>query len=106
MSNLNMEINDLCGYVFLRCKEEGETEVLSAPKDQSTLVWVNYDTSSGEKVYFKGRSIQEYHAREFNEEIVISRANGYTVKVLEVPLDYENNPNAKPKEYVLLSLGK
>lgn len=99
-----MAVNDLCGYIHLRNKS-GKVEVLTT--HGGSLVWIDYSTmSSNESIYFKGKGMQDRHAREITDEIVISRANGYMVKVLEIPLDYETNLESKPKEYILTSLGK
>jgi hypothetical protein len=101
-------IDDNFGYIFLRKKDDKDVEILSVtPTDHAKFVWIDYATSSGAKVYMLGRSMKEIHVRELTDEIVISRANGYTVTVIESPLDFETNPTGpQPKEYVLSSLGK
>lgn len=100
-----IEINSKFGYVFLRIKEDTETEVLSI-KDSNTLSWIPYSLCDSNKVYFKGDGFTFAHAREITEEIVISRANNYKVKVIKAPSDIETNPDAKLFEYDLPSLGK
>lgn len=104
---MEIKINDMSRYIFLRCKKEGKPEVLAKVVGEPMLVWIDYEECDECGIFITGRSMREHHAREMTDEIVISRANGYRVKIIEAPLDYETNPNAaEPKTYILESLGR
>lgn len=109
MSNKKLQISDLHRYVFTRHKDGTDVDkfdILTC--HNNTLQWVDYVSKRDDTLVcdFNGSLMAEYHVREITDEIVISRATGYLVSILEVPLDYESNVDAQARRIDLLPTRK
>ncbi len=96
-------------YTFLR-RLEGREGIESLSLNISgnfSFQWIMNPGDSVLMIMIMGSSIREEVARELTEEITISRANGYTVVMLETPLDSESRPDhSKTIDRKFLPLGR